>query len=188
MLYLMRHAQTAFNGKRIVCGRTDAPITDEGIAQATAVAEQIKSVKFDAVFVSPLMRTQQTAKCALSKNSFDGELIVDERLIERDFGYNEGERLDRTIGVFVDNTTGAESVYDFRMDCELVRCETLESVQERIYSFIEETAERYKGKNVLVVTHNGCVRFFRRYFGECGDATNLGPFAFDNAQIKAYEI
>ncbi len=39
-LYVARHGQTAWNARNAVCGRTDLPLTERGLAQARELAEQ----------------------------------------------------------------------------------------------------------------------------------------------------
>lgn len=60
-LVLVRHATTASTGTRLG-GRTDAPLNEGGIAQATAAAQRLADVALKAVYASPLPRTMQTAE------------------------------------------------------------------------------------------------------------------------------
>ncbi len=54
-LYLVRHAEPTLKGRFI--GRTDPPLSEDGLAQATTLSTLV----VEHVFVSPLQRAQQTA-------------------------------------------------------------------------------------------------------------------------------
>ncbi len=60
-LALVRHGVTAATGKR-AGGRTDASLTDDGAAQAAAVAERLARQRITAVHTSPIARARETAE------------------------------------------------------------------------------------------------------------------------------
>lgn len=78
MLIIVRHGRTAANAQGLLQGRVDNPLDDEGVAQAEAIAAALGPV--DVVVSSPLERALQTAA------PLGGELRVDERWIELDYG------------------------------------------------------------------------------------------------------
>lgn len=78
-LVLIRHGQTAGNALRRYIGATDQPLTDAGAAQARALGA-FPAVK--RVFVTPLLRTRQTARLLFP----DAEQTVLPELREMDFG------------------------------------------------------------------------------------------------------
>lgn len=60
-VYLIRHAEPAFpRGERMCLGRTDLPLSEEGLRQAERMAERLPPVA--AVYASPLRRAVQTAR------------------------------------------------------------------------------------------------------------------------------
>ncbi len=63
-IFLLRHAEVSYvteEGTPVV--ETDSvPLTEHGRAQAKGVADVLRSVMFDRVLCSPLLRTQETAK------------------------------------------------------------------------------------------------------------------------------
>jgi broad specificity phosphatase PhoE len=70
-LILIRHGQTAWNaspsmpgathaGEERFRGRTDLPLDDTGQAQAIALADRLEREPMEALYASPLLRTQQT--------------------------------------------------------------------------------------------------------------------------------
>lgn len=58
-IFFIRHGATEGNLRRRYIGRTDEPLCEAGIAQVKALQKRELSV--DEVFVSPLLRTRQTA-------------------------------------------------------------------------------------------------------------------------------
>ncbi|MBR3004986.1 MAG: histidine phosphatase family protein, partial [Lachnospiraceae bacterium] len=91
MIYIIRHGQTEMNNVKALQGRSDHPLNETGVKQAEDTAELLadQGIKFDYVFSSPLIRAVQTAKLISPEN----EPVVDERLIEMDYGKYEGLEL-----------------------------------------------------------------------------------------------
>jgi broad specificity phosphatase PhoE len=88
-IYLCRHGDTAWSTLRRLAGRNDLPLTEDGEVNARRLGERLRSVTFDRVVTSPLSRARRTAELA----GF-GDALVDERLIELDFGRYEGRMID----------------------------------------------------------------------------------------------
>lgn len=66
-LFLIRHAESETNRNHpdMICGRSSwAELTEDGINQSIALGKRLLSedLNFDAVYVSPAVRTQQTAR------------------------------------------------------------------------------------------------------------------------------
>lgn len=126
-------------------GRSDHPLNDAGIAQATEAAERFAEmgVKIDRIYSSPLVRALQTAE----KIAPGIEITVDERLIEMDYGPYEG----------MDLRNPAPEVMAFFMDFVNVPApdgmEPLHEVVERLGRFLEEIREEAAVRNILISTH-----------------------------------
>lgn len=60
-IYLVRHGETAANRDGILQGWSDFPLCQEGEKQAQDLAARAKGIPLDAIYISDLMRTQQTA-------------------------------------------------------------------------------------------------------------------------------
>lgn len=89
MIYIIRHGQTDQNTVRVLQGRSNYPLNEEGRKEAEIAAEKLKKVKFSHVFSSPLVRAIETARTVVSGVN----PIIDERLIEMDYGPYEGADL-----------------------------------------------------------------------------------------------
>jgi broad specificity phosphatase PhoE len=86
-LLLVRHGRTAANASGLLLGRHDPPLDDRGLDEAAALGRELRSGRFGelgTVVCSPLLRTRQTAE------AIGLPVVVDERLIELDYGSFEG--------------------------------------------------------------------------------------------------
>jgi broad specificity phosphatase PhoE len=99
-LILLRHGQTEWSATGRHTGRTDVPLTPQGVAGATAlaplIARRIAGQRLAAVFTSPAQRAMRTAELAgLGGPGTPGNLggpvpRVDPDLWEWDYGGYEG--------------------------------------------------------------------------------------------------
>ncbi|MBR0085147.1 MAG: histidine phosphatase family protein [Lachnospiraceae bacterium] len=141
MIYIIRHGKTEMNKANVLQGRSDPPLNEEGVLQAEAAAERLRGVSFDHVFSSPLIRAVQTAGFIVP----DMEPVIDERLIEMDYGPYEGtdlKHLPPEILTFF---------RDFAHNPAPEGMEQLSEVVERAGSFLEEI--RGLSGNILISTH-----------------------------------
>lgn len=153
---LLRHGETAYNAEgNKYCGRTDIPLTEKGIAQANRMQELLKDFQFDAVFSSPLQRAKTTAEIASGRKD---DVQVDDRLIEVNFGEWEGKTSDEFIA------DDPNSWFNWLSDPRAFHAgntgETGQQVLDRLNNFYDELMDKYDGKTVLVVGHNGVNRLF----------------------------
>lgn len=109
-IYLTRHGETDWNKQFIIQGITDNPLNQVGQSQATTLQPFYENINLDIIISSSLFRAIETAEIATG-SQVD---IIDDRFIERDFGYFEGKDID----VFY--TTVDKSKYDdFERDDEI---------------------------------------------------------------------
>ena len=153
-LYIVRHGQTEANVNRLFNGRNQKDLTDFGIEQAERLASQLKNLKIDLIFCSPLKRTIHTASI-LNVNKL--EITTDDRLIERDFG----SFTLKSVELIKDKS----KLYNLKEN-EIEEVESYKSIYDRISNFIEEIKENYYDKNILVVTHGDIVVAFQEYLNQ----------------------
>ena len=80
-LYVARHGQTQWNAENRICGRTDLPLNEVGLQQASALAEKAADCHLDVIVASPMLRARQTAELLFP----DRPHIIMEGLRETDF-------------------------------------------------------------------------------------------------------
>jgi probable phosphoglycerate mutase len=85
-LWLARHAETEWSKSHRHTGRTDIPLTDEGLEHAKALGQRLGGHRFAAVFSSPLERARETARLA----GYGSQVQLRDELLEFDYGDYEG--------------------------------------------------------------------------------------------------
>nr|XP_046251102.1 probable fructose-2,6-bisphosphatase TIGAR A [Scatophagus argus] len=95
-LTLVRHGETQYNKQGLLQGQAiDSPLSEIGLQQAEAAGCYLENVKFSNVFVSDMLRAQQTAETIMKHNSSCSglQMVCDPLLKERSFGIAEGGRV-----------------------------------------------------------------------------------------------
>ena len=99
-LVLIRHGQSEYNLQNRFAGWIDTPLTAEGINQALAAGDLLKSIGFmpAEVWASPLDRARKTAGHILSKLGIPESIVqIDARLVERSYGGLSGKNKTETL-------------------------------------------------------------------------------------------
>ena len=146
-LLLIRHGATAGNLEKRYIGSTDEPLSLEGEAQIRTLREA--GLTADLVWVSPLLRTRQTAELLFPNQPHR----VAEGLRETDFGIFEGKNAEDLSGdadyqawvdsYCLDPIPGGESVSDFKERC--------------CHAFDQIIGEIPEESTVALVTHGGVI-------------------------------
>ena len=111
IVYLARHAETAWSLSGQHTGLTDLPLTESGELHAQRLGATLSRLTFAKVFTSPLLRALRT--CELAGFASRVEILPD--LVEWDYGEYEGLRTaeirSRRPGwdIFRDGAPGGES-------------------------------------------------------------------------------
>lgn len=144
MIYTTRHGQTEWNALKKVMGNVDIPLNKIGIEQAKAAKNNLKNLKIDLIICSPLLRTKQTAE--IFNEELNVPIIFDNRILERSFGEMEGLSI---------NDFDFEGFWDYYKNNKYLKAENIQEFFKRVYNAIEDYKEKYKNKNILLVTHGG---------------------------------
>ena len=141
MVYIIRHGQTELNSRHVLQGCSDHPLNKVGIQQAHEAAKRLKGICFAHAFTSPLDRAKETAAIVAP----DIAPVVDERLIEMDYGPYEGTDLNHLPPEVITFFS------DFVNNPAPKGMEPLDSVVARAGEFMEEI--RGLTGNILISTH-----------------------------------
>jgi probable phosphoglycerate mutase len=144
VIVFVRHGQTASNRGGQLQGRFDAPLTQEGEAQAKRVAAALQQETLARVVTSPLVRARATADAVAA--ALDLEVEVDDRLVELDYG--EWDQL-RMLDI------PAEAWRKWRETVSFTPPggESLEAVTARIVDFCDEQFSKAGDESVVAVSH-----------------------------------
>ena len=176
MLYFVRHGQTDYNLNKLLAGSTNIKLNHEGIKQAKETALKTRNIKIDKIYCSPLIRAKQT--CEEINKYHNVEVLVEEKLIERNFGKYEGKPYSSIDG---------EKCWNYYDDTYLDEIESLEEVFSRVHSFLEKIKEEIKSKNILIVAHNDIGRAIYCYFNGLPKDGNVRDINMGNACFTNYE-
>ncbi|MBF8807594.1 MAG: histidine phosphatase family protein [Enterococcus lacertideformus] len=176
MLYVTRHGETTWNAAGLVCGRTDAPLTEKGRRQAEILAEKVSRLELPVTKIihSPLQRAKDTAQSVAEKLQLT--MAVDERLIEMDFGY-------------YDSMPSHEKIFQEARQESAVRFPNGESVLDvyaRIVPLIEECLSD-KENIYLLVCHNALIRIMNAYLHPMPNATFFNFFV-ENTELVTFDL
>ena len=176
IIWVARHGQTDLNYAKKMQGRTDAPLNKRGIAQAKKSRRNIGAVHFDAVYSSPLQRAKLTGSIIGDVDIND--VIVDDRLIETDFGRYEKSKY-YLMGLPMTAYWMFPKIFPAPPTVE-----TIDSMKERAASFLQEL-ETHDYENVLVACHGGIMRALCGYLDEAPDGLRWARAK--NCEIRVYE-
>jgi broad specificity phosphatase PhoE len=146
--YIMRHGQ-AISNVRAICSclpeKFKNPLTKLGKETIKESAKILSDKNIDFIFYSPLLRTEQTAEII-------GKILK--------IKPKSDKRL-REIGFGIFNFHPLESMWkSFKKEEERINRgadggETYQQILERMMNFLEDTDKKYKGKNILIISHEG---------------------------------
>jgi broad specificity phosphatase PhoE len=147
-IYLVRHGQTAWNKEEIFRGRTDVPLNEMGLREASLAAEYFRGTEIQAIYSSPLSRAWQTAgKIA---EVVRREVVSLDGINDMSFGAWEGQPL-RDV-----QKNDSERYSQWRDAPHLVKIpggETLDEVRLRAMTALEEVIRSHAGASIVLVSH-----------------------------------
>ena len=172
---MTRHGQTDWNVEKRVQGKADIELNATGIEQAKITSEKLKDEKIDIIISSPLKRAKQTAE--IINQTLNCPIIYEDGISERDFGEFEGKQ--RTDFDF-------EGFWSYKKNLQYDKAENIRDFFERIYSTLDGMTEKYKGKNILIVSHGGVSIPVNCYFNGIPDEDNLLFLGLHNSEVVKY--
>ena len=159
-IYLVRHGETKANKLRLLFGHLDWDLNKNGIRQAKKAAEKLlkitKRKRIDFLISSPLKRAKHTAKI-IAKKLHIKKIIIDKTQIEKSEGTWEGKSFWEV------RKKDSKNYYRWLKNPIKNRPpkgESIEDLNKRVKKFYKTVSEKYKGKNIIVVTHSGPIRLF----------------------------
>ena len=152
-LILVRHGETQLNHQKKYCGWSDSVLTEEGLLQAKTVGNKLKQASIHQIFCSDLSRTIQTAEQINGYHHVPVEPIRELR--ELNFGLWEGLTYAEIKKQYPTEAIAWEKDW---MGYAVPEGESLHGMYGRIIQSIEEIVKNNQEKQILVVSHSGCIR------------------------------
>jgi broad specificity phosphatase PhoE len=146
VLILVRHGQSASNAAGLLVGRSDPGLTELGRAQAEATGRMLASAVPACIVSSPLGRATATAAIIAEESGYRGEILIEDRIIELDYGEFDGRRLAEIPH---------EELTAWRADptWRPPGGETLVELQARVELWCRSVADEAVRDDVVAVTH-----------------------------------
>lgn len=181
-IYVIRHGQTDWNVAGKCQGMSDIELNNTGIEQAKKASEQFKNYKIDLIICSPLKRTRKTAE--IINEATNCNIISDERIIERNCGNIEGTTEKEWPSIIKEDI---DIINNYNLNWDKQNVEPIKDVCKRVWNLLDEIQEKYKNKNVLLVTHGGTCRAINAYFNGIGEDGHVQSAKIKNCEIREYE-
>ncbi len=153
ILYIARHGETHANKEEVLVGQaldSRAVLTEKGRVQAIGLANLLTTSGIEKIYVSRLLRSQQTAE-PLTK-ILGLTPIVRSYLDEQNFGALEGKSLTSPEVRAALNRNDRELYY------RPGNGEDADEVQKRVSHFLDEVFQPEAPKTILAIGHYGTVR------------------------------
>lgn len=185
-IYIFRHGQTDYNLNKVFTGWLESNLTDLGRQQAQGLSLLLQAKKIDLAYVSHLERCQETLKIVLECHPECQKTIVDDRILERNYGDLSGhphqeiidkygqEQFDKWHRGWTDRPPAGESYAD---------------VQVRVQSFIDDLKANYSGKDthIAISGSSNSIRLFRKIM-ENATESDACSWTIPYDQFFQYEI
>ena len=144
---LLRHGQTPMSVQKRYAGRSDAPLTDAGVAQAAAAAKRLASAGIDAIVASPLQRTVQTAEQVAAVTGLP--VVTEDGFRETDFGAWEG----LTFAEVRERWPSEMTAWLADPEVAPPGGESFAEVSERVTAALHRVLAGRTGQRILIVSH-----------------------------------
>jgi broad specificity phosphatase PhoE len=176
-IYLVRHAESAWNKERRVQGTClQVPLSPTGRVQAQLLGLRLKKLPLQAIYSSDAERALETARCAVG----DGHrIIVSDEIRELSLGEWEGRLIS---DIEMQTPERLEAWYRNPSTVQLEGGEELAAFRRRVVSFIDKIIEAPEAGDVAVVTHGGVICMYLTHLLRM-ELDDLWSFSLPNASI-----
>ena len=180
---IVRHGETEWNIANIRQGHLDSPLTEDGVAQAKALAQRLMRERFSALYSSDLGRAMQTARIIADVTGH--EIVSDPRLRERHLGIFQGLSSDEIKEKHPEEYKLHRSLGP---DYVIPSGESARQQVARNLAYLNEIAAKHLGETIVVITHGGVLSgLFRHTFSIPFEAPRRFEFTNAGLNVFAYE-
>lgn len=151
-LLLIRHGTTKLHANDRFWGKTDVPLSDVGIEQATQLRSRLAKDEFQTIFTSTSSRASSTAEIIAAGHK--AEIIACDELCECNFGYVEGLTFKEIERLYPDLAIQLATWKAVTFPGG----ESLEQLNERVKTFLKRLDNLKSNDTAVIVSHGGPLR------------------------------
>ena len=180
-IYLMRHGEVSYHrpdGRTVFSNEVD--LTEEGVAQAQAMAATLKEVELDLAAHSGVLRTRRTAELVLAGREIELRTIPE--FIEIQGGNIEGMSEERLEAEFVYGLERAAMP-----GANFAGGETFVAFQRRIVGAVESLVRQPMWSTALIVAHGATNAMVLGWVTQ-GGLNGLGAFEQDAGCVNIIDV
>jgi probable phosphomutase (TIGR03848 family) len=148
---LIRHGLHQLGGDRIAGRLPGVHLSDEGRAQAERIVPRLDGVRIDAVHVSPMERTRETAAPLARERGLEPQICDD--LLEIDYGEWTGRRLDQ-----LSEDERWRRWNTFRSGHRVPGGESMVEVQARAFALLQRLHALHPDGCIALVSHGDVIK------------------------------
>lgn len=185
--FLLRHGKTIHQTERknITYGYPDdnppCVLLEEGINEARLAGEKLKNKNIDLIFASDILRVKQTVEIVAKIINYDlAKVTYDQRLRDVNWGVLAG-RSKEEAWTYYNNDMKQ------RFKKSVSQGESWNQCQERMVAVINDIENKFKDKNILIVSHGDPLWLLEGYLKDKSKEELLNELK-NNQDIKTGEI
>lgn len=179
LLYMIRHGESEANAGGYHSGQSCVHLTERGRRQAAATREIIKGISFDRLYVSDVLRTQETAEIIFP----DMERTFIPLAREVDNTVMHGKTKEDMTKIYGQMYLDCRKKFDYAPLG--IDCESLAHLSGRAGKLLS-WAEKQEDARICVVSHAGFI------LAAAGHVLGIEPHSHhlscDNASVSAFEF
>lgn len=163
-LYIVHHGDTEYTVQKRLQGWVDTSLNADGKKQMQELAQQLSSLKIDAIYTSSLNRAIESAE--ILSETLESPVIIDSALRGESHGNLEGmlsEEYQKDSHYLQYKALSSEEKIFFSVgEGGLSKAE----VARMAIPAINEICRKHPGQNVVIVTHGGVLKLIAYLLGE----------------------
>ena len=78
-------------------------------------------------------------------------------------------------------------INNYNLNWNKLKVESIQNVCNRVWNLLDEIQEKYKDKNILLVTHGGTCRAINAYFNGISEEGIVVSAKIKNCEIREYQ-
>jgi broad specificity phosphatase PhoE len=176
-IYLVRHAESAWNSERRVQGTClEVPLSPAGRIQAEKLGRRLGTLEFHTAFSSDAVRAVETARIALGD---DRPITVSSDFRELSLGEWEGRLISE---IRVESPEKVELWYRKPTSVALENGEDFRAFRKRVVAVMNRIIGDSDGGDLLVITHGGFICSYLTHVLNM-DVDDIWSFSLPNASL-----